>query len=292
MRSRRALLYVPADDERKINKAVSLPVDCVILDLEDGVAPGRKDAARESAVRALQRMDFSNAERLVRINPVDRQPGLQDLEAILPARPDGILLPKIDSADTVHRVSETIARMEKKRGWPAGGIALIVIAETARAILRLETICSAEERVQAVIFGAEDLAADIGAVRSAGGMEVFTARSLVVLNAAAAGIQALDVVNVNYRDLEALYADARQAANMGFAGKQIIHPAQIDSVQRAFTPSEDEVRQAQELIRAFEASVANGKGAFGLDGRMVDMPVIRRAENVLSRAASAGRRDR
>lgn len=292
MRSRRALLYVPADDERKINKAASLPVDCVILDLEDGVAPGRKDAARESAVRALQRMDFSNAERLVRINPVDRQPGLQDLEAILPARPDGILLPKIDSADTVHRVSETIARMEKKRGWPAGGIALIVIAETARAILRLETICSAEERVQAVIFGAEDLAADIGAVRSAGGMEVFTARSLVVLNAAAAGIQALDVVNVNYRDLEALYADARQAANMGFAGKQIIHPAQIDSVQRAFTPSEDEVRQAQELIRAFEASVANGKGAFGLDGRMVDMPVIRRAENVLSRAASAGRRDR
>lgn len=292
MRSRRALLYVPADDERKINKAASLPVDCVILDLEDGVAPGRKDAARESAVRALQRMDFGNAERLVRINPVDRQPGLQDLEAILPARPDGILLPKIDSADTVHRVSETIARMEKKRGWPAGGIALIVIAETARAILRLETICSAEERVQAVIFGAEDLAADIGAVRSAGGMEVFTARSLVVLNAAAAGIQALDVVNVNYRDLEALYADARQAANMGFAGKQIIHPAQIDSVQRAFTPSEDEVRQAQELIRAFEASVANGKGAFGLDGRMVDMPVIRRAENVLSRAASAGRRDR
>lgn len=292
MRSRRALLYVPADDERKINKAASLPVDCVILDLEDGVAPGRKDAARESAVRALQRMDFSNAERLVRINPVDRQPGLQDLEAILPARPDGILLPKIDSADTVHRVSETIARMEKKRGWPAGGIALIVIAETARAILRLETICSAEERVQAVIFGAEDLAADIGAVRSAGGMEVFTARSLVVLNAAAAGIQALDVVNVNYRDLEALYADARQAAGMGFAGKQIIHPAQIDPVQRAFTPSEDEVRQAQELIRAFEASVANGKGAFGLDGRMVDMPVIRRAENVLSRAASAGRRDR
>lgn len=292
MRSRRALLYVPADDERKINKAVSLPVDCVILDLEDGVAPGRKDAARESAVRALQRMDFGNAERLVRINPVDRQPGLQDLEAILPARPDGILLPKIDSADTVHRVSETIARMEKKRGWPAGGIALIVIAETARAILRLETICSAEERVQAVIFGAEDLAADIGAVRSAGGMEVFTARSLVVLNAAAAGIQALDVVNVNYRDLEALYADARQAAGMGFAGKQIIHPAQIDPVQRAFTPSEDEVRQAQELIRAFEASVANGKGAFGLDGRMVDMPVIRRAENVLSRAASAGRRDR
>lgn len=292
MRSRRALLYVPADDERKINKAASLPVDCVILDLEDGVAPGRKDAARESAVRALQRMDFSNAERLVRINPVDRQPGLQDLEAILPARPDGILLPKIDSADTVHRVSETIARMEKVRGWPAGGIALIVIAETARAILRLETICSAEERVQAVIFGAEDLAADIGAVRSAGGMEVFTARSLVVLNAAAAGIQALDVVNVNYRDLEALYADARQAAGMGFAGKQIIHPAQIDPVQRAFTPSEDEVRQAQELIRAFEASVANGKGAFGLDGRMVDMPVIRRAENVLSRAASAGRRDR
>lgn len=292
MRSRRALLYVPADDERKINKAASLPVDCVILDLEDGVAPGRKDAARESAVRALQRMDFSNAERLVRINPVDRQPGLQDLEAILPARPDGILLPKIDSADTVHRVSETIARMEKVRGWPAGGIALIVIAETARAILRLEAICSAEERVQAVIFGAEDLAADIGAVRSAGGMEVFTARSLVVLNAAAAGIQALDVVNVNYRDLEALYADARQAAGMGFAGKQIIHPAQIDPVQRAFTPSEDEVRQAQELIRAFEASVANGKGAFGLDGRMVDMPVIRRAENVLSRAASAGRRDR
>lgn len=292
MRSRRALLYVPADDERKINKAASLPVDCVILDLEDGVAPGRKDAARESAVRALQRMDFGNAERLVRINPVDRQPGLQDLEAILPARPDGILLPKIDSADTVHRVSETIARMEKVRGWPAGGIALIVIAETARAILRLETICSAEERVQAVIFGAEDLAADIGAVRSAGGMEVFTARSLVVLNAAAAGIQALDVVNVNYRDLEALYADARQAAGMGFAGKQIIHPAQIEPVQRAFTPSEDEVRQAQELIRAFEASVANGKGAFGLDGRMVDMPVIRRAENVLSRAASAGRRDR
>ncbi len=204
------------------------------------MAPGRKDRRPGKRSPRSQRMDFGTAERLVRINPVDRQPGLQDLNHSSANRRN--LLPKIDSADTVHRVSETIARMEKKCGWPAGGIALIVIAETARAILRLETICAPRSGA-AVIFWRRGPGSRHRRSRSAGEWKCSPPQLVVLMPPLR--IQAL-IGQRELRDLEALYADARQAAGMGFAGKQIIHPAQIDPVQRAFTPSEDEVRQAQD----------------------------------------------
>lgn len=284
MRTRRALLYVPGDDLHKIQKAVALKVDCACLDLEDGVAINRKDAARETIVEALKAIDFGSIEKLVRVNPLNTGLTAMDLQAVLQAHPDGIVLPKVGGQEPVRIVSQMIKDVEKAKGWKENGIALIAIVESARGILNLAEICGADERLQAVIFGGEDLAADIGAVRTRDAWEIFYARSALVLHAAANDLQAIDMVNVDFHDLENLEKEARQGAEMGYAGKQIIHPAQVEPVQKAFTPGEDEVREAEKVVRLFEENQKSGKGAFAIEGKMVDMPVVKRAQNILRRA--------
>lgn len=280
MRPRRALLYMPGTDWRKIEKATTLNVDSICMDLEDGVALNRKQEARDTIVKALGELDFGRSEKLVRINPPDS--GLQDddLAAIVPARPEGIVLPKVNSAADVQSVANKLNEFEG-----AEAIYLIAIVETAQGIVNLKEISQASERLSALIFGAEDLAGDIGAVRTPEAWEVFYARSAVVTHAAAAKLSAIDMVSVDFRDLGALEAEAKQAAGMGYVGKQLIHPNQVPVTQQAFTPSESEVNAARELIVAFERHQEEGTGAFAVDGKMVDMPVIRAAERVLARAA-------
>jgi len=290
MRSRRALLYMPAHEMRKIEKAAGLGVDCVCMDLEDSVPAGEKEAARRTAAEALRTLDFGTSERLVRINPVGSPYALDDLQAVLPARPDGIVVPKLNSAENLQWVSSMAAEYEAKHGWRLGGIRLIVIIESARAILNLPAICAADSRLEALIFGAEDLAADIGATRTAAGTEILYARSAVVLHAAAFNLQALDMVHVNFRDPEATYREALAGAEMGFTGKQVIHPAQVEPVQRAFTPDDETIRKAQALLADYEQHTGQGRGAFATkSGDMVDAPVIKMAENVLARARAAGK---
>jgi citrate lyase beta subunit len=284
MRARRALLYVPGDDLHKIQKSAILNVDCICLDLEDGVALSQKDAARETILEALKTIDFGNSEKLVRINPLISGLAEIDLQKVLAVHPDGIVLPKVDQGGTVLKVSRFISSVEQQHGWTAGKIALIAIVESARGILNLAEICSADPRLQAVIFGGEDLAADLGAIRTREAWEVFCARSATVLHATVAEIQAIDMVNVDFHDLGWLEKEAKQGAEMGFSGKQVIHPAQVEPVQKAFTPDEKAVSEAEKIVRLFEENQKTGKGAFAIDGKMVDMPVVKRAQNILRRA--------
>lgn len=289
MRARRALLYMPGDDLKKIQKGTTLDVDCVCLDLEDGVAANRKNEARITVSEALKTMDFSRSERLARINAVGSGLEYEDLRAVLSGHPDGIVIPKVDDAWQIHWVSEQIAEYERELGWSAGGIRLIVQAETARAIVNLSAICGADPRLEAVIFGAEDFTNDIGATRSTDGWEVFYARSAVVTHCAAFGVQAIDLVYVNFHDAEGLLLEASQGARMGFEGKQIIHPSQVVPVQNAFTPSNEAIAYALRVMEADAQHQKRGFGAFALDGKMIDAPVVKAAARVLARAHAAGK---
>ena len=289
MRARRALLYMPGDDERKIRKAATLDADCVCLDMEDGVALSRKAEARDLIPRLLRELDFGCAERLARINPVGSGMEADDLAAALEGRPDGVVIPKVETGEAIRWASAQIAEAERRNGWPTGGIILIVLVETALGIVNLRDIASSDPRLQALIFGAEDLAGDIGAVRTREAWEVFYARSAVVTHAAAFGLQAIDMVYIDYKDTEGLIRESQEAARMGYAGKQVIHPNQIAPAQEAFTPDDAAIAHALRVMDAMRAHQEAGKGAFALDGKMIDMPLVKAAERVLARARAAGK---
>jgi citrate lyase beta subunit len=289
MRARRAILYTPGDDLKKISKAVTLGVDCACLDIEDGVAINRKEVARQTIAKALSTLDFGNAERLVRINPVGSGLEHDDLLTVVPARPDGIVIPKVKDKTQIKWVSEQISALEKLNELPMGEIILIALIETAKGIINLGEIASADSRLDALIFGAEDLAADLGAHRSQSGWEVFHSRSEVVTYSAAYGLQAIDMVYIDFKDSEGLQVQATQGAHLGFDGKQVIHPDQVKPVQEAYTPKDEELTEAKSIVDAFAAHQAAGKGAFAMDGKMVDAPLVKSAQSVLERARAAGK---
>jgi citrate lyase beta subunit len=288
MHARRALLYVPGDDRHKIEKALSLPeVDCICMDMEDGVASSHKVEARQTILKALGELDFARAEKLVRINPVGSGLEAAELAAILPARPDGIVIPKVEHAGQVAWVSAQIESVELAQGWPLNSIRLIVDVETAMGILNLKEIAS-QPRLDAIIFGAEDLAADIGATRTPEAWEIFHARSAVVIAAAAYGLQAIDMVSIDFKDMEKLRQESIFGARLGYSGKQVIHPNQVAPVQQAFTPDQAAIQHAQRILDEFEASQKAGKGAYALDGsKMIDLPLVKAARSVLLRAGDA-----
>lgn len=287
-RIRRALLFMPGDDRRKIEKGAALGVDSVIMDLEDGVALSRKADARAVTAAALREVIFGHAEKLVRLNPVSSGLWAHDLAETLAAQPDGFVLPKVETAADIRTVSAAITAAEARHGWPRGVIRLLAIIETARGVVNLRDITASDPRLDALIFGAEDLAGDIGAARSADGWEVFYARSAVVIHAKAAGLQAIDTPFIDLNDLSGLADDTRRAAGMGYTGKLAIHPRQVEPIQAAFTPTADEITRAKRLIEAHAAHQTAGSGVFDLDGKMVDMPMVRAAESVLARARAAG----
>jgi citrate lyase beta subunit len=280
---------MPGDDLKKIQKGTTLVVDCVCLDIEDGVAANRKNEARLTVSEALKTMDFGHSERLARINAIGSGFEYEDLRAALAGRPDGIVIPKVVDAWQVRWTSEQIAEYEREMGWISGGIRVIVQTETAQGIVNLPAICSADPRIEAVIFGAEDYANDIGATRSHDGWEVFYARSAVVTHCAAFGLQAIDMVYMNFHDNEGLLLEAQQGARMGFDGKQIIHPSQVDPVQESFTPSNEAIAYALRVMEADAQHQQRGFGAFALDGKMIDAPVVKAAARVLARAHAAGK---
>jgi citrate lyase beta subunit len=288
MHSRRALLYVPGDDRNKIEKAVTFGVDSICLDMEDGVALNRKEAARINIPKALQELDFGAAERLARVNAVGSGLEQADITAALPARPDGIVIPKVEALDQIQWAAEIIEAAELSNGWPLNSIRILVGVETAKGILNLKEIAS-HPRLDAIIFGAEDYAASIGATRSRNGWEVLYARSAIVNACAAYDLQAIDMVSVDFKDVVNLKVEAAQGAAMGFSGKQVIHPAQVGPVQEAFTPSDEAIAHAQRVVETFEASQREGRGAYVLDGKMIDRPLLKQAEKVLARAKAAGK---
>lgn len=289
MHSRRALLYMPGDDRRKIEKATTLGVDCVCMDMEDGVAITQKTEARAVIAQAMKDLDFGSSECCIRINSVGSGYEKFDLAAAVATNPDSIVVPKVETAQQVKAISEYIEIYEASSRMPVGSIRMLVGVETARGILNLREIAAADKRLEAIIFGAEDYAASIGARRTKEATEVLYARSAVVTACAANDLQAIDMVYIDFRDLEGLRAEAEQGAGLGFSGKQIIHPNQVAPVQEAFTPSAEAIEYAQRLIDAFSASQKEGRGAFALDGKMIDMPLLKNAQKVLDRAKAAGK---
>lgn len=288
-RIRRALLFMPGDDMQKIRKGAGLGVDSVIMDLEDGVALNNKQAARETVREALldTDLDFGRSERLVRVNAADSGWQHDDIRATAAGKPDGFVLPKVESAREVQQTSSILAAQESALRMRPGTFKLMAIIETARGVLNLAAIAGADKRLVGLMFGAEDLAGSMGAIRTAEGHEVLYGRSVVVLHAAAAGLQAIDSPYVDFKDDKGLKAETLKSMQMGYTGKLAIHPAQIAVIEKVYTPTKAEVKAAQTLVEAHEKHQAEGSGVFALDGKMVDMPLIRQAERVLARAAAA-----
>lgn len=283
MHSRRALLYMPGDNWKMITKSITLGVDSICMDMEDGTAVNKKAEARATIAKALQELDFGASEKLARINSVDSGWEKDDIEAVLPYKPDGIVIPKVESFDHVEWASRIIEDAELKNGWQVNSIRILIGVETAKGILNLKEI-AAHPRLDAVIFGGEDFAASIGAVRTKDAIELLYARQAVIVACAAFDLQPIDIVTIDYKDLDALKAESEFGARLGFSGKQVIHPNQVPVVQEAFTPSAEAVAYARRIVETFEASQKEGKGAYSLDGKMIDMPLLKNAQKVLARA--------
>ena len=289
MHSRRALLYMPGDDRRKIEKATKLGVDSICMDMEDGVAVNMKAEARAVIAQAMKDLDFGQTERCIRINSIGSGLEKRDLAAALVTRPDAIVVPKVETAEQVKWVSEHIETYELSSNSKLGGIRLLVGVETAKGVMNIKEIAGADKRLEAIIFGGEDFAASIGAVRTKAASELLYARQATVTACAAYDLQAIDIVFIDFKDNEGLRLEAEQGAGFGFSGKQIIHPNQVAAVQEAFTPSDSAIEYAKRIVESFESSQKEGKGAYALDGRMIDMPLLKNAQKVLDRAKAAGK---
>jgi len=286
----RSMLFVPGDRPERFAKAVASGADAVIFDLEDSVVAAQRPSARQEIARYL-----GSAERSVplwvRVNPVGSDDALADLAAVMDLRPDGIMLPKARSGADVLEASHWMAALEVRAGIAPDSVGLIpLITESAAAVLNAACFAKLPPRVRGLTWGAEDLAADLGAVSNRspeGGFDpaYIHARTACLLAAAAAGVAAIDTVDTEIRDAAAIEARARESRRQGFAAKMAIHPAQVAPIHAAFQPSETEVEWARRVIEAFRA--APGAGVLSLDGRMLDKPHIRQAERIL--AASARR---
>lgn len=279
---------MPGDDWKKIVKATTLGVDCICMDMEDGVAVSRKAEARVTIAKALRELDFGASEKLARVNSIGSGWERDDIDAVLPFRPDGIVIPKVESREQVEWGSRLIEAAELKYGWTLNSIRMLVGVETALGILNLKEI-AAHPRLDGIIFGGEDYAASVGARRTREAVELLYARQAVVAACAAFGLQAIDIVYIDFKDAEGLRLEAEQGAGFGFSGKQIIHPNQVGVTQEAFTPSDEALEEARRIVETFEASQKEGKGAYALDGKMIDMPLLKNAQKTLARARAAGK---
>jgi len=278
---------MPGDNWKMITKSITLGVDSICMDMEDGTAINKKAEARETIAKALRELDFGSSEKLARINSVGSGWEQDDIDAVLPFHPDGIVIPKVESFEQVEWASRIIETAELKYGWPVNSVRVLIGVETAKGILNLKEI-AAHPRLDAIIFGGEDFAASIGAVRTRDAVELLYARQAVIVACSAFDLQPIDIVTIDYKDIEALRVESEFGARLGFVGKQIIHPAQVEPVQRAFTPSDEAIAYAKRIVETFEASQKEGKGAYSLDGKMIDMPLLRNAKKVLDRALDRG----
>jgi len=284
-RFRRSRLYLPGNEPKFMVNAGLHGPDGIILDLEDSVAPTEKDAARILVRNALCAVDFCGAERMVRINQLPA--GLADLDAVVPHNVHVVLIPKCESADEVRLVDERINKVLADRGIDSP-VFLMPIIESALGCFRAYEIASASQNVVALTIGLEDYTADIGAERTNKGRESFWARSVVVNAARAAGVQPIDTVFSDVSDMEGLLASVLEAKSLGFDGKGCIHPRQIEVIHRGFTPRGAEIEKAKRIVLAFEKAQAAGLGVVSLGSKMIDPPVVKRAQRTVELAVASG----
>ncbi|MCD6110565.1 MAG: HpcH/HpaI aldolase/citrate lyase family protein [Thermoplasmata archaeon] len=290
MRLRRSRLYVPGNNPSMLVNAGVYGADVLTFDLEDSVSPEEKLAARLLVGELLKEktVDFGRSEVTVRINPLSTPYGKKDLLEIVCERLEGIYLPKTESEEDVIKLDELLTRLEEEKGLEVGRIKLFAIIETAKGVLNAYQIASASKRLEAITIGGEDLTADLGGERTPDGMTLFTARQMILLAARAAGVQALDTVYSDIKDTDGLYQEAVTVRKMGYDGKAAIHPSQIEVIHRAFTPTEEEIEYARRVIEALETAKKEGSGVAALGSKMIDRPIVKRAERILERAKAAG----
>ena len=288
-RIRRSLHFVPGGNERMLTKALGTRADSLILDLEDAVTPERKDEARRVVASWLSEADFGTKERTVRMNPLDTPWGHADLEATMATPPDAYVVPKPDTLEELNAIDTELSRLERLHGHPDRGIGLILIAaETPLGALNVPNLPKCP-RVQAMSWGAEDLSATLGVPANRDDMGNYLpvyqhCRVITLLSAAAGGVQPIDAVYVDFRDVDGLRVECNEGARLGFTGKISIHPNQIDVINAAFTPTSEQVADAIALIEAFDQAQAEGKMAFTFNGQLVDAPHLNRARAIVERA--------
>jgi citrate lyase subunit beta/citryl-CoA lyase len=287
-RLRRSLLYVPGNMPSMLQNIPLFNCDGVIIDLEDAVPLSEKDAARILVKRFLENFTERNKEVLVRINPLDSKWGYDDLKAVLPALPDGVRLPKADTPEIVERLDTLLTEFEEELEVEIGRFGILPSIESARGILNATGIASTSKRVFALAFGAEDYTASMEIERTKGGEELFNARTRVLWAARASGIQAIDTIFSDVNDMEGLRRETELIKRLGYTGKSLVNPRQIDVVHEVFAPKQEEIDYALSVIEAIKRARLMGTGVISLGGRMVDAPVVKRAVRVLRTAHAHG----
>ncbi len=285
---RRSMLFLPGNAPKMIINGNYLGSDAVIFDLEDAVAPDQKDAARLLVRNVLGSLEFDRVETIVRINSIDTPYWQKDLEAIVPCRPNIIMLPKTGTARDVEVVDDYLTVLEAKLGIPSGTVRLMPLIETALGIENAYFIASARKRVVALFLGAEDLTADLRCKRTKEGREIDYARSRMVNAARAAGVDVYDTPFTDVNDDEGIVADATYAKSLGFTGKASISPRHITAINTVFSPTKADIAYAYEVMDAIAEAKAQGKGAIALRGKMIDAPIVARAQQTIEAAEALG----
>ena len=287
----RSLLFVPGNRANMLEKALGLSPDAFIPDIEDSVTDDEKTNARDMVASFLSRLAATGPLVIPRVNPMDSGLLEDDLAAVVGPDIFGLSVGKMGSAEDVRRVSDIVAAHEKRAGLEEGRVRLVVWIETARAVVNAYEICAATPRTVAVAFGAEDFTNDMGIERTEGDAEIAYPRSVVGVAAKAAGVPALDTPYFSFRDPAGLRRNAELARSYGFSGKFAIHPAQVEIINEAFAPSPSEIDHARRVVEAFEEAERSGRGSTSLDGLVIDVPVVKRARNLLELARSISERE-
>ena len=285
---RRSLLFLPGNHPNMIINAPYLGADAVIFDLEDAVAPDQKDAARILVRNTMTYLDFSKVETIVRINSVDTDFWKKDLETILPLKPTLIMPPKTSTAQDVLTVDAYMSELEDKLGMERNTVKLIPLIETALGVENAFQIASATKRVAALFLGGEDLTADLRCKRTKEGNEINYARTRLVCAARAAGVDVYDTPFTDVNDDEGIWTDAEYAKSLGFTGKSAISPRHVSVINSVFSPSQKDIDYAYEVMEAIRIGKEQGKGAVALRGKMIDAPIVARAQQTIAMAEALG----
>ncbi len=283
----RSILFMPGNNEKILSRVEKLNADAVILDLEDGVPPAEKEKARELVYRRLQSLKVADLKKriYVRVNGPGMGCMREDLRAVLSPVLDGLMLPMVNSTQEIHKLTTLLTVLSTgKKDIKLNELSLLLNVETARGILNLSELMSATDLVSGAALGGEDLSLDMRAKRTSGGNEIAYARSHLVMASRAADKLAIDTVFTDIEDTEGLRKEAREAARMGYDGKLLIHPSQIEPVNEIFMPAPEEINFARRVVEAFERGEEEGRGAVKVDGKMVDPPVAARARRILEMA--------
>ena len=285
----RSLQFVPGNRRDMLQKARGFRADALVADLEDSVPPDEKSAARELVAELVPTLSKLGQKVMVRVNSLDTGRTAEELRGVVCPQLYGISLGKVDSLWHIKECERLLSVEEARQGMPQGVVRIIPWIESAAGVLSASSIAAASSRVVALAFGAEDFTNDMGLQRTEGGEEVAFPRAMIPIVARAAGIVALDTPYVRFRDAEGLRKEAESAATLGYKGKFAIHPAQLETINAVFTPREEDLECARRVVAAWEESTAQGRGALALDGEMVDVPVVKRAYNLLELAEEISR---